>query len=173
MSAPRPFAQLAKVLSVAGLCILAVGAAYPWADGLIAPARAASARKAKAKKAGKDFSYAVSDCHGAGELPSIRLEVSEGAVEFSQILTMNCIAATRPGTAQVTYAKKGKNLEVSVVLRSNVLSDCTCPIGIDGRITNLRKGSYRITFFYEGPPGISPNEPPVRRTVGSDEFSIQ
>lgn len=159
-------------MCVVGMSAIAVGATLAVGDGLIAPAHAAPRRKAKSKPAGKDFSYTVSDCQGAGELPSIRLEVSEGAVSFNQVLSMNCIAATRPGTAKVNYVKKGRDLAVTVLLRSEVLSDCTCPIGIDGRIANLAQGSYRITFVYDAPPGNLANEPPVRRTVGSDEVAI-
>jgi hypothetical protein len=140
---------------------------------LVGSAQAARSPRSKNKQAAKDFSYSVSDCHEAGELESIRLELSEGAVAFAQILDMNCIAATRPSSVKLAYAKHGRDLEVTITLRSEVLSDCSCPIGIEGSITHLDKGSYRIRFFYEHPPDHAPNDKPIRRTVGSQEFTIE
>jgi hypothetical protein len=130
------------------------------------------ARGGKGKQAGKDFSYTVSDCQAEGTLDTIKLELSEGSVAFGQILTMNCIAATRPGTAKLTYVKKGRDLEVSIVLRSEVLSDCTCPIAIEGRIGNLAKGDYRLSFVFDRVPGSSAAEKPVRTVLATKEFSL-
>ena len=134
---------------------------------------AAQARGGKSKNAAKDFEYAVSDCLGAGQKDSVGLEVSDGSVRFNQVLTMNCIAATRPSTVKVSYSKKGRDLEVSVILRSDVLSDCTCPIGIDGRISNLGKGAHRLSFVFDHKPGNGESEKAIRQVLGSKEFSIE
>ncbi len=140
---------------------------------LVGSVHAARGPRGKSKpSAAKDFSYSVSDCHEAGEQESIRLELSEGAVAFAQVLDMNCIAATRPSSVKLSYAKHGRDLEVTITLRSEVLSDCSCPIGIEGRIANLDKGSYRILFVYDHPPDHAPHDKPVRRTVGSQEFQL-
>jgi hypothetical protein len=138
---------------------------------LFRPAYAASAHGGKSKKAARDFDYAVSDCQGAGTPDSIQLEVSESAIEFHQILNMNCIAATRPSTVKLSYVKKGRDLEVSIILRSDVLSDCTCPIGIEGRIANLGKGAHRISFVFDHPDAA--NENPTRHALATKEFSIE
>jgi hypothetical protein len=135
-------------------------------------AHAAPRHRNAAAKAGKSFSYTVSDCQAQGTLPSIRLEVSESSVAFNQILTMNCIAATRPSTVKLAYVKKGSDLEVSVVLRSEVYSDCTCPIAVEGTIANLAKGDYRIAFVYDHQPGDSPKSAPTRQTLATKGISI-
>jgi hypothetical protein len=161
-------------MSMAALPILALVAFLCLPDAtLIPPAQAAGAHRGKSKPAGKDFAYTVSDCHADGELDSIRLELAESSVTFTQVLTMNCIAATRPGTVTLSYAKQGRTLEVSIVLRSAVLSDCTCPIGIEGTIANLGKGAYRIVFIFDHPPEGSANGKPIRQTLTTKEFSIQ
>ena len=141
-------------------------------SGLTPTAWAASAQRGKRPKAPKDFTYTVSDCLPAGTLDSIRLEVAEGSLTFTQVLTMNCIAATRPSTVKLDYAKKGTHLEVSIILRSAVLSDCTCPIGIEGTITNLRKGAHNISFVFDHAAGNAANEKPTRRTLATREVSI-
>jgi hypothetical protein len=134
-----------------------------------APANAA-ARGAKGAKAAKDFHYTVSDCRDPSEQDGIRLELSEGAIAFSQTLTMNCVAATRPKTVSLAYAKKGRNLEVTITIDSAVLADCTCPIGIEGSIGSLAKGTYHLSIFYEE---RAANEKPTRRTVAERDISIQ
>jgi hypothetical protein len=163
-----------RISSILALPILIGSTPVPsLPDGhLVGVAHAARARAGKGKQSAKDFSYTVSDCHEAGELESIRLELSEGAVAFAQVLDMNCIAATRPNSVKLAYAKHGRDLEVTITLRSEVLSDCTCPIGIEGRIANLDKGSYRILFVFDHPPDRAPNDKPIRRTVGSKEFDL-
>jgi len=141
-------------------------------SGLSTSAWAASARPGKSKKAPKDFEYTVSDCLPEGTLGSIRLEVSEGALSFKQVLTMNCIAAIRPKTVKLAYAKKGTQLEVSIILRSEVMSDCTCPIAIEGTITRLRKGSHRITFVFDRKPDNAEDDKPVRQILSTQEVSL-
>lgn len=164
--------HLLRTASLLVLPILATTAPLSPDGSIMGSAHAARGRRDKGKQAAKDFSYTVSDCHAAGELESIRLEVSEGSVAFAQVLDMNCIAATRPSSVKLAYAKRGRDLEVTIILRSDVLSDCTCPIGIEGSIANLDKGTYRILFVYDHPPGRSPTEKPVRRTVGTQEVAI-
>jgi hypothetical protein len=173
MSAHPKLVQAAKTVSLVALPILAIAFLPAPPDAtLVPPAHAAATRRSKSKKAVQDFTYTVSDCHGAGELDSIRLELSEGAVAFNQVLTMNCIAATRPSTVKLSYGKKGRNLEVSIILRSDVLSDCTCPIGIEGTISHLAKGDYRISFVFDHKLGASPDEKPTRQALATKEFSI-
>jgi len=173
MNAHLGLAHVAKVVSMLSLPILATVAPLPSRldQNLSRPAFAAPARGGKSKKAAKDFEYTVSDCQGEGTPDSIRLELSEGAVGWSQVLSMNCIAATRPSTVKLAYAKKGRDLEVSIILRSEVLSDCTCPIGIEGRIFNLGKGAYRLSFVYDRPDAAK--EKPTRHPLATKEFSIE
>jgi hypothetical protein len=159
MSSHCRFARAARAVS---LVLLPILAAY-----------AAPVHAAKSKKALKDFEYSVSDCLGPDKKDSVGLEVSDGSVSFNQILAMNCIAATRPNTVKVSYAKKARELQVVVSLSSEVLSDCTCPIGIDGRISNLGKGTYRISFVFDFKPGQATHEKPTRQALGSKEFSIE
>jgi hypothetical protein len=144
-----------------------------WHGDLSRPALAAPARGGKAKKAPKDFEYAVSDCQGSDRKDTVALEVSEDSVRFNQTLTMNCIAATRPNTVKVSYARKGRDLQVSIILRSEVMSDCTCPIGIEGKISRLGKGAYRLSFLFDHLPGNSADDKPVRQTLGTKEFTIE
>jgi hypothetical protein len=175
MSTHPRLAYVTKAVSMVALPILVAIAPFPSTQdgGLSRPTWAASAHGSKSKKAAKDFEYAVSDCHGAGTPDSIGLEVSESSVAFTQVLTMNCIAATRPNTVKLSYSKKGRDLEVSIILRSDVLSDCTCPIGIEGTIANLGKGTHRISFIFDHKLGNEANEKPVRQTLATKEFSIQ
>ena len=175
MSAPLGLAHMAKAVPLLALPILVAIAPLPSRrdPNHSGAAYAAPARGGKSKQAPKDFTYTVSDCHEAGVPDSIRLEVSEGAVAWSQILNMNCIAATRPSTVKLSYAKKGRNLEVSIILRSNVFSDCTCPIGIEGRIAGLGRGDHRISFIYDHNPGDSANEQPIRQTLATQGFSLK
>lgn len=173
MNAHPKLVPAGKTVSLVALPILAIAFLPVLLDStLVPPAHAASARRSKSKKAVRDFTYTVSDCHGAGELDSIRLEVSEGALAFKQVLTMNCIAATRPSTVKLSYAKKRRNLEVSIMLRSDLVSDCICPIGIEGTITHLARGDYRISFIFDHQLGTSPDEKPTRQTLATKEFSI-
>jgi hypothetical protein len=159
---------------VAVTIFVAIAPSSPrWDGNLSKVAYAAPAHGAKSKKAAKDFEYTVSDCLGSDKKDSVGLEVSESSVRFNQILTMNCIAATHPNTVKVSYSKKGRDLQVSVILRSDVLSDCTCPIEIDGIILNLGKGDHHISFIYDCKPGNTANEKPVRQALGSKEFSIK
>ena len=160
MNSRSRFARAAGAVAVVVLPILVATAA-------------ASARGGKSKNAARDFEYAVSDCLGAGHKDTVGFEVSESSVRFNQILTINCIAATRPSTVKVSYSKKGRELEVSVILRSDVFSDCTCPIGIDGKISNLGKGAHRLSFIFDHKPGNGANEKAVRQALGSKEFSIE
>jgi len=155
------------------LILVALAALAGSLDGNVASAVYAGAgRSAKGKPARKNFAYTVSDCQGSDKTDSVGLELSEGTVGFHQILTMNCTAATRPSTVSVTYVKKARELQVTVVLTSDVLADCTCPIGIDGSISGLDKGAYRISFFYDYPSGAGTKEKSVRRALGTKEFSI-
>jgi hypothetical protein len=136
-------------------------------------AYAAPARAAKAKQAPQGFEYKVSDCLGPENADSVAMEQTEGSMKFRQILTMNCIAATHPNTVKVAYAKKGSNLEVAVILDSELKSDCTCPIEIDGRISNLAKGNYRLSFVYDCRLGRSEDEKATRTVLGTKEFSVE
>jgi len=136
-------------------------------------AYAAPTRATKAKQAREGFEYKVSDCLGSENTDSVAMEQSEGSMAFRQILTMNCIAATRPNTVKVTYAKKGSKLEVTVILESELKSDCTCPIEVDGKISNLLKGDYRIAFVYDEKVGHSVDEKAKPRVLGTKEFSVE
>lgn len=152
--------------------LFAVAASPQDPDWSLTKPALAAPRGGKSKKASQDFEYKVSDCLGADKTDFMGLAVAEDSVTFNQILTMNCIAATRPSTVKVTYAKKGRDLEVSVVLRSEVLSDCTCPIAIDGTIANLGKGTHRLSFFYDAKPDNSESAKPTRQALGTKEFTI-
>jgi len=132
----------------------------------------AAARKGKGSQAGKDFEYQVSDCLEADRKDSLGMIVSEDSLRFSHVFTMNCSAATHPDTVKVLYSKKGRNLEVSVIFRSFILSDCTCPIEIDGKIAKLGKGTYRLSFVYDAKVGDSADDKPTRQSLGTKEFTI-
>jgi hypothetical protein len=131
---------------------------------------AQAARKGKGSQSSKDFKYELSDCLETDRKDSVGMIVSEDAVRFDHVFTMNCIAATQPNTVKVLYSKKGRDLEVSIVLNSTVLSDCTCPIGIQGTISNLKKGSYRLSFVYESKSDEEGK--PARQALGGKEFTI-
>ena len=169
------FVRPGKAVALVALPILVAIAAFPprWRWNPSSLAYAAPTRAAKGQQARKDFGYTVSDCQGPEKNDSVALELSEGFVKFSQILTMNFIAATHPNTVKVAYAKKGHNLEVTVILRSEMQSDCTCPIGIDGTISNLAKGDYRISFVYDYKLGRSVDEKATRTVLGTKEFSVE
>jgi hypothetical protein len=168
MRAGNAIPRTGVAILVAAMAMLA-----GWGWVLSGPVHAAKAHRSKSSKAAKDFTYTVSDCLESERKDAVGLVVSDSAVSFNQILTMNCIAATRPGTVKVDYARKGRELEVSVVLRSVVMSDCTCPIEIDGTITRLGKGTYRIAFFFDAPSGTAGKEKAPRRALGMKEFSIE
>jgi hypothetical protein len=171
MTLPSRFARARNGLAIVGLPILVACALFtPRLDGDLARPAYAAAHGGKSKKAPKDFDYTVSDCQGSDQRDSVGLEVSEDSVRFHQILTMNCIAATHPSTVNVSYAKQKRDLQVSITLTSPVLSDCTCPIAIDGVILRLGKGTYRIAFTYAQEAG---NEKATRQALGAKEFSIQ
>lgn len=165
----------ASVLGLVVLVTFTLG--HPSLPGLttgsLGLAHAASARGGKRSQSAKDFEYEVSDCLEAGRQDSVGLIVSDDSVRFNHVFTMNCIAATRPSTVKVLYSKKGRALEVSVVLRSTVLADCSCPIGIDGKIANLGKGTYRLSFVYDAKVGDSPDDKPTRQSLGTKEFTIR
>ena len=164
-----------KAVALVALPILVAIPAFPpsWHWNPSSLAYAAPTRAAKGKQARKDFEYTGSDCQGPEKNDSVALELSEGSVRFSQILTMNCIAATHPSTVKVAYAKKGHNLEVTVILRSEVQSDCTCPIKIDGTILSLAQGDYRISFLYDSKLGRSVDEKATTKVLGTKEFSVE
>ena len=143
-----------------------------WHWNLSSLAYAAPTHAAKRKQARKDFEYMVSDCLGSEQNDSVALELSEDAMKLNQILTMNCIAATHPNTVKVVYIKKGHNLEVTVILRSEVQSDCTCPIGIEGTISHLAKGDYLISFVFDYKLGRSVDDKATRMVLGTKEFSV-
>jgi hypothetical protein len=165
----------ASVLGLFALVTFTLG--HPTVPGLtsgsIGVAQAASARGGKRSQSAKDFEYEVSDCLEAGRQDSMGLIVSDDSIRFNHVFTMNCVAATRPGTVKVLYSKKGRNLEVSVVLRSTMLADCSCPIEIDGKIANLGKGTYRLSFVYDAKVGDSPDDKPTRQSLGTKEFTIR
>jgi hypothetical protein len=154
--------------------LVAIAGLFPtWNWNSSRLAYAAPKHAAKGKQVRKDFEYTVSDCQGPEKNDSVALELSEDSVRLSQILTMNCIAATRPSTVKVAYAKKGRDLEVTVILRSEMESDCTCPIEIDATISNLAKGDYHIAFVYDYKLGRSADEKPTRTVLGTKEFSVE
>ncbi len=163
-----------KAVALVALPFLVAIAAFPprWHGKPSSLAYAAPTRAAKGQQARKDFEYTVSDCQGPERNDFLALELSEGTVKLSQILTMNCIAATHPNTVKVAYAKNGHNLEVTVILRSELQSDCTCPIGIDGTISNLAQGDYRISFVYDYKLARSVDEKATRKVLGTKEFSV-
>jgi hypothetical protein len=144
---------------------------WPWHPSSLA--YAAPTRATKGKQARKDFEYTVSDCQGPEKRDSVALVLSEDSVKLSQILSMNCIAATHPDTVKVAYAKKGHDLEVTVILRSERQSDCTCPIEIDGTISNLTKGDYRLSFVFDYKLGRSLDEKATRSILGTKDFSVE
>jgi hypothetical protein len=94
------FARPGKAVALVTLPILVAIVAFPprWHWNPSSMAYAAPTRAAKGKQARKDFEYTVSDCQGPEKNDAVALELSEGSVKLSQILTMNCIAATRPNT---------------------------------------------------------------------------
>jgi hypothetical protein len=164
--------RLVQATSAAFLTLLvAVAPSHPGLESSSRSAYAAT-RGGKGKLTTKDFEYQVSDCLESDRTNAMKLVVAEDSVSFNQVLKMNCIAATRPSTVKVTYARKGKALEVGVVLSSDVLSDCTCPIGIDGTISNLGKGTYRISFFYEAKDDPA-HAKPTRQALGTKDFTIE
>jgi len=169
------FTRPGKAVVLAALSILVAFTAFfsRWHWNSSGLACAAPARAAKAKRARQSFEYTVSDCQGPEKADSVAMEQSEGSLKFSQILTMNCIAATRPSTVRVTNAKTGHNLEVTVTLDSELKSDCTCPIEIDGRISNLAKGDYRISFVYDEKLGRLVDGKATRKVLGTKEFSVE
>ena len=172
----RPGKAVARVALPTVVAIVIAILAFPstWQWNPLGLAYAAPTRAAKVKQqARRDFVYAVSDCQGPEKTDSVALEVSEDSVKLSQILTMNCIAATHPETVKVTYVKKGHNLEVTVLLRSEMQSDCTCPIGIEGTISNLAKGDYRISFVFDSKLGRSEDDKATRKVLGTKDFSIE
>lgn len=144
---------------------------WPWHPSSLA--YAAPTRAAKGKQVRKDFAYTVSDCLGPDKNDGVALELSEGTVKFSQILTMNCIAATHPNTVKVAYAKKGHDLVVTIILKSELQSDCTCPVEIDGTIAALAKGDYRLAFAFDSKLGRSVDEKATEKILGSKEFSVE
>jgi hypothetical protein len=168
------FVRTGKAVALVALPFLvAIAASSPrWHWNPSSLAYAASTHVAKGKQARKDFEYTVSDCQGPEKNDSVALELSEGSVRLNQILTMNCIAATRPNTVKVEYAKKGHHLGVTVILRSDVQSDCTCPIEIDGTISNLAKGDYRISFVFDYKLGRTGDDKATRIVLGTKEFSF-
>jgi hypothetical protein len=145
-------------------------ASFTWVSSSLPSGAAQAARKGKASQSSKDFQYELSDCLEADRKDSVGMIVSEDAVRFDHVFTMNCIAATHPNTVKVLYSKKGRDLEVSIVLNSSVLSDCTCPIGIQGAISNLKKGSYRLSFAYEF--RSDGDAKPTRQSLGGKDFTI-
>jgi hypothetical protein len=169
-SAVRPASLTGLVFLVA--IVLAVPS-VPLAPFGLAQASPARARKGKSIPAAKDFEYELSDCLESERKDSLGLIVSDDSVSFDHVFTMNCIAATKPDTVRVLYAKKGQNLEVSVVLRAATLSDCTCPIGIQGKIANLTKGTYRLSFVYDAQVGNAVDAKPTRQSLGGKEFTIR
>jgi hypothetical protein len=168
-------APAARLASIAGLVFLiAFALATPAFPGVpLGVAHASPARKAKSSPTVKDFEYELSDCLESDRQDSMGLIVSDDSVSFDHTFTMNCIAATKPDTVKVLYSKKGRNLDVSIVLRAARLSDCTCPIGIQGKIANLTNGAYRLSFFYEAQVGNSVDEKPTRQSLGTKEFTIR
>jgi hypothetical protein len=163
----RPLSRHAGVILLASLVGLVLST---WtASG---PAQAAPTGKGKSRQTPNDFQYELSDCLESHQRDSVGLIVSDDSVRFDHVFTMNCIAATRPDTVKVLYSKKGRELEVSIVLRSPVLSDCTCPIGIQGKIGSLKKGTYRLSFVYDSKVGDAANEKPTRESLGGKEFTI-
>jgi len=169
-SAVRP-AYLAGLIILAAVTLTVP--ALPMAPSGLAQASPARARKAKSSPTVKDFEYELSDCLESDRKDSLGLILSDDSVSFDHVFTMNCIAATKPDTVKVLYAKKGQNLEVSIVLRAAKLSDCTCPIGIQGKIANLTKGAYRLSFVYDAQVGNSVDEKPTRQSLGTKEFTIR
>jgi hypothetical protein len=171
MNPASRFARAGHAAAIVGLPILVVFVLFtPRLDGDLSRPVYAAAHGGKSKKAPKDFDYTVSDCQGSDQKDSVGLEVSEDSVRFHQILTMNCIAATHPSTVNVSYAKQKRDLQVGITLSSPVLSDCTCPIAIDGVILRLGKGTYRIAFTFVQAAG---SEKATRQALGSKEFSIE
>jgi hypothetical protein len=157
---------------MAGLFVLMVFTLAPsLADARPRNAAGASSRARKNDKGAKDFEYSVSDCLESDRRDSMGLIVSDDSVSFNHVFTMNCTAATHPDTVKVVYSKKARNLEVSVGFQSSVLSDCTCPIAIDGKIPSLGKGTYRLSFVYEAKTDDS-KEKPARQSLGTQEFTI-
>ena len=163
----NPHASRAAFIVGLALVMFIPGLPIPLWSGSV---QAATARKGKSSQTVKDFEYELSDCLEADRKDSVGMIVSEDAVRFDHVFTMNCIAATRPNTVKVLYSKKGRDLEVSIVLNSTVLSDCTCPIGIQGKVSKLKKGNYRLSFAYEFKSDR--DEKPTRQSLGGKEFTI-
>lgn len=163
-----------SMAKVALTLLVAIAGGFPtWNWNPSRLAYAAPKHAAKGKHLRKDFEYTVSDCQGPEKNDSVALELSDDSVKLSQILTMNCIAATRPNTVKVAYSKKGRDLEVTVILRSEMESACVCPIGIDATISNLAKGDYRLAFVYDYKLGRSADEKPTKMVLGTKEFSVE
>ena len=122
------FVRVRKAVALVAppIIVVALAAFSPqWRWNPTSSAYAAPTRANKAKQAREDFAYTVSDCLGPGNADSVALDQSEDTMKFSQMRTMNCIAATHPNTVKVAYAKKGHNLEVTVILESEMKSECT------------------------------------------------
>ncbi len=160
--------------SMATLALVAVlAAAATLVAGVCGGDAFAAARASKAKKADKSFAYKVSDCLESDRESSVRLIVGDGTVSFNHVLKMNCVAATRPGTVTVSHTKHGQDIEVTVLLRTLVLSECECPIEIDGTLSALAPGTYRMSFVYDFRPDEATGAKPVRQSLGKQEITIK
>jgi hypothetical protein len=160
-----------RIATTALVAVLAAGT--PMVAGLGGGSVLAAARAGKGKQAAKNFAYRVSDCLESDRESSVRLVVGDGQVSFNHVLKMNCVAATRPGTVTVSHTRRARAIEVSVVLRTQVLSACECPIEIDGTLSALAPGTYRLSFVYDFQPDEATGVKPARQSLGTQEITIK
>jgi hypothetical protein len=98
----------------------------------------------------KGFTYTFGRCGESlkRDKRPMRLEASGSTVSFNHLLHTYC-NADEGNALKVNYARKGRNLLVTEVFKANQLAKCTCDFEIEGTISGLAKGRYKITFVYE------------------------
>ena len=97
-----------------------------------------------------DMEYSITTCDTLREEPandSIDLVVLKDSVTFSQVLNTYCNANST--NLRLSYSKKGYALEVREVFDGATAARCICPLRIQGKISNLEKGEYRLRFVFD------------------------
>jgi hypothetical protein len=120
----------------------------------------------------EDFFYKIYPCpsgyyYETKPRPKIEIEVENNSIKFFQILSSYC---NSPSDIKLNYTKRENNIIIEEIFSpKRGIAKCMCEFPILGKIFNLEKGKYKISFIYKIKILLSKEE----QVLGEYEFEIK
>lgn len=95
----------------------------------------------------QDFSYKIYSCNKSSEdINLINVQTKNNSIIFNQTLMLYCNANN--DNFKLKYSKKNNELLIREVFNAKEVTGCVCPTIIEGSITNIERGDYKLRFLF-------------------------